>query len=624
MSEWDPRALIGAILDDKYEVQGLVGEGAMGAVFEAVQTMIGRRVAVKVLREEMAASPDMMTRFLQEARVAGSLGHANLCEVTDLGVLPSGAPYLVMPLLVGRSLRAEIEAVGGPLPSNRAFDIIYQVLTAVQAAHDERIVHRDLKPDNVFLTQVAERKDFVKVLDFGISKILPGSEGGGGGGLTNTGMVLGTPYYMAPEQASGSKEVDHRADIYAVGVILFELLTGQRPFGGTSYNEIIVKIVTEPFPRARDRNPAVPEGVEAALQRAVVRDPGARYPSARECKRALVKAAQEAAIPLPHYLRNPGVTGDIPLLDEQDLRRAETVAAGRTLHAAVPPVAGPAASSPAPSAAPGGRGDFSLPDGELQLGSLDGSEPEPEPSPLRATGPSLTGDHRPAAEGDAPSGGPPPSLADAPPLELAFTPEERRPSGTVAAPEPSAPAGPGTSGETPRQPALEPNASPRDASMELDPSIAADPGIASASGGLRPSPPPPEPGNKRRTLILLGMLGGSVLLAGAWYGLGWGKEEKRSSPPRRSADNELDKDDDGDDDEIPANVPVREIRLTFEVTPRSAKLLVRGRAAPGHFLLVPYSEKPLQLQVVAKGYQTKSLSVVPDRNRTVPVHLTPE
>ncbi len=195
----DPMSKLGLVLKGKYEISRLIGEGGMGAVYEAHHKLIGRKVAIKFLHAEYATNPQAIQRFIQEAQIAGSLGHENICEVTDIGRTDDGAPYMLMPMLEGQSLGDAMNDEEGLLSTKRVSDIAYQALTGLQRAHDAGIVHRDLKPDNIFLTRMGDREDFVKILDFGISKIVSGTMPGVSGGLTTTGMVLGTPYYMAPE-----------------------------------------------------------------------------------------------------------------------------------------------------------------------------------------------------------------------------------------------------------------------------------------------------------------------------------------------------------------------------------------------------------------------------------------
>ena len=261
----------------------------MGIVYEAIHVDIGRRVAIKRLHRNYTTDELIVSRFQQEARLAASIGHDNICEVTDIGKSKSGAPYLVMPLLSGSSMADLLESDDRP-GIMRIVDIICQTLSALHAAHDAKIVHRDLKPDNIFITRVGDREDFVKLLDFGISKVINQESVSK---LTKTGTVLGTPYYMAPEQARGAKNLDHRVDIYAMGVILYEAATGRRPFEGDTYNEVMFKILTEPFDAPRTVNPSIPASVEKVILKAMARDPVERYASAEEMRSALENAAVE-------------------------------------------------------------------------------------------------------------------------------------------------------------------------------------------------------------------------------------------------------------------------------------------------------------------------------------------
>jgi serine/threonine-protein kinase len=282
----------GTVLDGKYSIVRQVGAGGMGAVYEATHTTIGRRVAIKTLHLVYATDEQLVERFHREAQMAGSIGHDNICEVTDIGTAEDGSPYLVMPLLAGGPL-ADLVGDGQRLPIPRLIDIVAQTLSALQAAHEAKIVHRDLKPDNIFVTKIGDRKDFVKLLDFGISKLL---DQDAVLQLTQTGTVLGTPFYMAPEQAKGAKEIDHRVDLYAIGVILYEAITGQRPFEGDTYNEIMYKIIAEPFPQPRQLNDQVPPQLEQIVLKAMAREPEERFQSAAEMRKALASAV--AATPL--------------------------------------------------------------------------------------------------------------------------------------------------------------------------------------------------------------------------------------------------------------------------------------------------------------------------------------
>jgi serine/threonine-protein kinase len=259
----------------------------MGAVWEAEHVGIKRRVAVKLLQAQLTTNPEAIARFRREAQIAGSLGHDNICPVLDSGTTPDGGQFLVMDLLRGKNL-AEVLHREGPLVPVRALDVLAQILDALSAAHAAGVVHRDLKPENVFLTRMADREDFARILDFGISKIV--SDALGVSSMTQTGAVLGTPYYMAPEQARGQKDLDHRVDVYAAGVMLYEMTTGRLPYEGETFNELLIKIVTEPFPLPRAVHPALPHEVEAIIVRAMCRTRSDRYASAAEMRSEVLAA----------------------------------------------------------------------------------------------------------------------------------------------------------------------------------------------------------------------------------------------------------------------------------------------------------------------------------------------
>jgi serine/threonine protein kinase len=281
----------GTVIDGKYKIGRVIGSGGMGAVYEAEQLDLGGKAAIKLLHAKFAKSPKIIDRFHQEAKLAGAIDHDNICRVVDHGTDQKGAPYLVMPLLSGRSL-AEMLAEKKPLSQMRVIDIVCQTLSALAAAHREKIVHRDLKPDNIFITQVGDREDFVKLLDFGVSKVL---EQESVSTLTSTGMVLGTAYYLAPEQARGSKRIDHRVDIFAMGVILYEALTGCRPFEGETYNEVVFKIAGDPVKTPRAINPLISRRVEQIILKAMAVDPGDRFADAQQMCAALEQAMVEGS-----------------------------------------------------------------------------------------------------------------------------------------------------------------------------------------------------------------------------------------------------------------------------------------------------------------------------------------
>src|ERR1700722_7145240 len=282
------RDLFGKTIGGQYVVRAILGEGGMGTVFEAEHITIGRSVAVKVLHPNQARKKDAVRRFHQEARAAGAIGHPNICEVYDLGTLEDGSPYLVMERLQGETLANRIAAEGG-LPFDDVIDILVQVLSGLVAAHEKGIVHRDIKPENVFLTKRVGCPPVAKLLDFGVSKMIGPLVGEKDQDLdlTRTGMVMGTPFYMSPEQARGDRNLDARVDLYACGVILYEAPTGRRPFTAANYNALLLQILsTKPKP-ARDFRPALPSGFDAVLDKALARNRDDRYRSAADFQRDL-------------------------------------------------------------------------------------------------------------------------------------------------------------------------------------------------------------------------------------------------------------------------------------------------------------------------------------------------
>lgn len=269
---------LGATVDGRYEIEALLGEGGMGVVYRCIHTIIGKRVAMKVLRADLARNDEVVGRFLNEARSASSIGNPHIIDISDFGRLPDGATYFVMEYLDGSPLSAFLE-VDSLLPPERIGPIMIQLTDALQAAHAAGIVHRDLKPDNIFLIQRGAQHDFVKVLDFGIAKASTESLK-----LTQAGQVFGTPHYMSPEQAAGA-DVDHRADIYAVGVMLYELLTGTLPFDAENFMGILTQHMYKEPPPPSSREGAgqrIAPPLEAIVMRCLQKAPGDRYQSMQE------------------------------------------------------------------------------------------------------------------------------------------------------------------------------------------------------------------------------------------------------------------------------------------------------------------------------------------------------
>jgi eukaryotic-like serine/threonine-protein kinase len=286
--EVDPR--IGTLLAERYRIDALVGEGGMGKVYSAEHVLMRKRLAVKVLRRELTTVPEVVARFEREAMAAGNIEHPNVAGATDFGKLSDGAVFLVLEFVSGRSLRDEIAR--GPFAVDRALHIARQISSALNAAHAQGIVHRDLKPENVMLVEKGGDPDFVKVLDFGIAKVPLGDSvppgPSKGNPITKAGMVFGTPEYMSPEQALG-QTVDGRADLYALGVILFEMLSGVRPFSSQSSVGILGQQLSKPTPTFAERAPGVlvPPSVEQIARKLLSRDASERYESASELSRAI-------------------------------------------------------------------------------------------------------------------------------------------------------------------------------------------------------------------------------------------------------------------------------------------------------------------------------------------------
>ncbi len=263
--------LVGQVLADRYRVLRLIGEGGMGQVYESQHVNINKRFAIKLLRPEIVSNPEAVARFRQEAWSASSIGHDNIIEIEDFATLPSGAVYLAMEFLAGQSLAERMRAEP-KLTFAESLEICLQVGSGLGAAHEKSIVHRDMKPENIFLAQKHGRV-VAKILDFGIAKV---SGADGNKSLTRTGTIFGTPHYMSPEQALG-RPLDHRSDIYSVGVIMYELFTGRVPFEAESFMGILTKhITTAPIP-PRKLSPQLSEDVEAVILRAMAKEPDDRY-----------------------------------------------------------------------------------------------------------------------------------------------------------------------------------------------------------------------------------------------------------------------------------------------------------------------------------------------------------
>jgi eukaryotic-like serine/threonine-protein kinase len=296
--------LIGAVLDGRYRILGPVGSGGVADVYRGETVGVARRVAIKVLQEDFGVNENLRGRFDREARALASLSHPHIVTMIDYGVT-EGMPYLVMELLEGQTLRDLLDK--GPLPSERAFAITRQIVRALVFAHGQGLVHRDLKPANVFLLDLPGHGDHVKILDFGFAKFLEGDDGGPV--LTRTGMVFGTPPYMAPEQVSGDG-MDGRCDVYATAVLLFEMFADRRPFEGET-QELLRAKLTQRAPRLSEvaTELTVRPELDALLARALAAHPSDRFPTAADFGAALDAVPQPAAWPKGGW---DSLVGDAP------------------------------------------------------------------------------------------------------------------------------------------------------------------------------------------------------------------------------------------------------------------------------------------------------------------------
>jgi serine/threonine protein kinase len=290
---------VGTVLASKYRLDRVLGEGGMGAVYEAVNTWTERRVAVKLMHGEVARDSAMVERFFREARAAGKVGHRNIVEVLDMGFDDAtGAYFLVQEFLDGQSLRDRVDH-GGPLPLREVFEVLIPVMEALSAAHRAGVTHRDLKPENIFLQRVVGRV-VPKVIDFGIAKVA--TDAAVSSSLTRTGSVLGTPYYMSPEQARGEKDVGAASDVWAMGVLWFELLAGRYPFDGDNYNALLATILTDAAPALATVAPGLPAPLCAVIDCALKKSRAERFSSMDDFLRALLEC---------------GVLSDDPWIQEQ-------------------------------------------------------------------------------------------------------------------------------------------------------------------------------------------------------------------------------------------------------------------------------------------------------------------
>lgn len=289
----------GTIIEDKYRIDRMLGKGGMGAVYEGENVRIHRRVAIKILHSEVSDRDDIVQRFEREAQAAGRIGSAHIVEVLDLGSLFTGERFMVMEYLDGESLGARIKKRERLAPQEFA-STLHALLEGLAAAHEAHIIHRDLKPDNVYLVNAKNQPDFVKILDFGVSKFTAAEQGDLA--KTSTGMIMGTPYYMSPEQVR-AEQLDARSDLYSVGVMTYYAVTGRLPFKAQRFTELAIKITTMP--------PEPPESIvqldpqfAAIIHKAMHRDKEHRFQTAREFQAAVAQwMTTNSIVPAPQRLQ---------------------------------------------------------------------------------------------------------------------------------------------------------------------------------------------------------------------------------------------------------------------------------------------------------------------------------
>ncbi|HEX7601374.1 MAG TPA: protein kinase, partial [Polyangiaceae bacterium] len=352
----------GTLLTPNLRLLRVLGTGGMGSVWLASHLTLHTEVVVKLMRPELAREPETLARFSREAASAANVKSPHVVQIFDHGVTPDGAPYIVMEHLEGEDLHEYLERLGALAPA-QVGEIVTQVAKALTRAHERGIVHRDIKPHNLFLCRVGDGETYVKVLDFGIAKAT--AELKGGLDTTSTGAIMGTPYYMSPEQALGQKSLDHRTDLWAVGVVAYELLTGRKAFDGESVGALAVAICSGNLPVPSSVNRALGASVDAWFAKACARRPDDRFASAKEQAEAFHAAISGAPVSRIPALALAATVPSIP---------PPVLAAG--LHTTAPRRAAPSCSTEAPCSRPCSASRASRT--PVTTSSWPGTPPEPK------------------------------------------------------------------------------------------------------------------------------------------------------------------------------------------------------------------------------------------------------
>lgn len=297
----------GAVIGGKYRIDALLAEGGMGVIYRGTHLVLDHVVAIKVVKPELTHRPDAVARFLREARTIAALRGEHVARVLDSGCIKNGPPYMVLEYLEGVDLRTWLQGKG-PLGVSRAVDYLLQACEALAEAHGQGMVHRDIKPENLFLTRLADGSECIKVLDFGISKRINNSQARS---YTGEGQSLGSPHYMAPEQMSSPGDVDGRADVWSLGVVLFELMSGRLPFDGECIATVCARVICRPPSSLRALCPDVPAALEAAISRCLSKTPGERYATVYELADAL--APFGSTLGTESLMRIRRLSGGLPL-----------------------------------------------------------------------------------------------------------------------------------------------------------------------------------------------------------------------------------------------------------------------------------------------------------------------